>query len=326
VPIGLINSSWGGTRIEPWTPVVGLESQESTRKLAEQFGNAGAKYQEQLKSFVPIAEAWAEGAREALAADKAILAFPTPPAKPNFNQGTPTGLYNGMIHPLVPLAFRGSIWYQGESNNGEGMLYHDKMKALIEGWRTVFKNEDMPFYFVQLAPYRYGNGEQTLPYIWEAQVATMMAVKNTGMAVVTDIGNVQDIHPRNKQGVGKRLALWALAKTYGKKELVYSGPLYKSMKVEAGGKIRLSFDHAEGGLKSRDDKPLSDFTIAGEDGNFVKAEAEIDGETVVVSSSTVTDPRHVRFGWHHMINPNLCNQTGLPASPFKTDNWMKGKR
>jgi sialate O-acetylesterase len=218
---------------------------------------------------------------------------------------------------------RGAIWYQGESNNGEGMAYFEKMKALIGGWRTAFKNPDLSFYFVQLAPYKYGNGDQTLPYIWEAQTAAALKIPNTGMVVTTDIGNTDDIHPRNKQDVGKRLALWALAKNYGKGEVVNSGPIYKSMKAE-GNMVRIEFDHTVG-LKSRDGKPLTDFQIAGAEGKFVPAVAQIDGRTLLVSSPLVAAPLHVRFGWHHLINPNLCNEAGLPASPFKTDKWLEGK-
>ncbi|MBC8875945.1 MAG: sialate O-acetylesterase, partial [Planctomycetes bacterium] len=177
----------------------------------------------------------------------------------------------------------------------------------------------MPFYFVQLAPYRYGGDPTRLAGIWEAQLATL-CVPNTGMAVTVDIGNVRDIHPRNKQDVGKRLALWALAKDYGKSDLVYSGPLYKSMKAD-GSKICISFDHVGSGLVSRDGEPLSHFTIAGEDKNFVEAKAEIDGDTVVVCAESVAAPVAVRFGWHQEAEPNLSNKEGLPASPFRTDKW-----
>jgi sialate O-acetylesterase len=145
-------------------------------------------------------------------------------------------------------------------------------------------------------------------------------VPNTGMAVTVDIANVKDIHPRNKQDVGKRLGLWALAKVYGKSDLVYSGPIYKSSKVE-GNKVRIAFEHVGGGLMSRDQKPLSFFAIAGEDKQFAEAKAEIDGNTVVVSSDSVAKPVAVRFGWHQEAEPNLSNKAGLPASPFRTDTW-----
>jgi sialate O-acetylesterase len=214
---------------------------------------------------------------------------------------------------------RGAIWYQGESNNGEGMLYHEKMKALIAGWRSIWGKQDLPFYFVQLAPYRYGGDPTRLAGIWEAQSATL-SVPNTGMAVTVDIGNVSDIHPRNKQDVGKRLALWALAKLHGKKDLVYSGPLFKSMKIE-GGKAIIGFDHVGSGLVSRDGNPLTHFAIAGEDKTFVEAKAEIVGDTIVVSADGVPQPVAVRFGWHQEAEPNLSNKDGLPASPFRTDTW-----
>jgi sialate O-acetylesterase len=243
--------------------------------------------------------------------------FPSKTDDGKINHQTPLALYNGMINPLLPYAIRGAIWYQGESNNGEGMLYHEKMKALILGWRSIWKNDNLPFYFVQLAPFRYGGEPDRLAGIWEAQTATL-SMPHTGMAVTVDIGNIADIHPRNKQDVGKRLALWALADSYGKSDLVYSGPLYKSMKVE-GNKIRISFDHVGSGLVSRDGQPLTWFTIAGEDHNFVTAKAEIDGATVVVSSDQVEKPVAVRFGWNQEAEPNLSNKEGLPASPFRTD-------
>lgn len=277
VPVGLIQSAWGGTRIEPWTPPVGFEQVEKLGGIAKM-----------VKERDPDGK------------------------KPNQQQ--PSVLYNGMVHHLVPFAIRGAIWYQGESNRGEGMLYYEKMKALIGGWRSVWKQGDFPFLFVQLAPYRYRGDELALPGIWEAQTAALK-IKNTGMAVTTDIGNVNDIHPRNKQDVGKRLALWALANTYEKKDLVFSGPLYKSMAVEEN-RVRVKFDHVGGGLESRDGKPLSHFEVAGADGVFRKATAKIDDGEVIVSSDAVAKPTSVRFGWHQLAEPNLMNKAGLPASPF----------
>jgi sialate O-acetylesterase len=284
VAVGLIGSNWGGTRIEPWTPPVGFQKVPALKDIADKLGE-----------------------------------FPSKNEKGEVNHQSPLALYNGMIHPLLPYAIRGAIWYQGESNNGEGMLYHEKMKALIEGWRAVWENPELPFYYVQLAPFRYGGDPTSLPRIWEAQLATL-SVPRTGMAVTVDIGNVGDIHPRNKQAVGKRLALWALAKDYGREGLVHSGPIYKSMRVE-GDKIRIAFDHVGRGLTSRDGKPLGWFAIAGEDKGFVEAAATIDGDTVVVSSEKVPAPVAVRFGWHQEAEPNLSNVEGLPASPFRTDSW-----
>jgi len=285
VPIGLIGSNWGGTRIEPWTPPVGFEKTPAladiTAKLAE---------------------------------------YPSKNDKGQINHQSPLALYNGMIHPLLPYAIRGAIWYQGESNSSEGMLYCEKMKALIAGWRVVFEKTDLPFYFVGLAPYRYnGEREGHLPYLWEAQSATL-AVAHTGMAVTVDIGDTKDIHPRNKQDVGKRLALCALAKTYGRQDVVWSGPVYRSMTIEEG-KVRLRFDHVAGGLVARDRAALSWFSIAGEDRKFVDAKAEIDGDTVVVHSPEVAAPVAVRFGWSQLAEPNLSHRDGLPAAPFRTDRW-----
>ncbi|TXT31192.1 MAG: sialate O-acetylesterase [Planctomycetota bacterium] len=286
VPIGLINTSWGGTAIEPWTPIAGFESVESLKPIAEQ---------------VKAQQAKPEGAKA--------------------GAGGPSHLYNGMVHHLVPFGIRGAIWYQGESNRSQGVGYEQRMHALINGWRSVWGQGDFPFLYVQLAPWKYVKPPMTdpahlLPQIWEAQTK-VLAMKNTGMAITHDIGNLDDIHPRNKQDVGKRLALWALAKTYGKSDLVYSGPLYKSMKVD-GNKVRIEFDHVGGGLKSRDDKPLSWFTIAGKEGDFVEATATIDGNSIVVSSAKIAEPAAVRFGWDQLAEPNLMNAAGLPAGPFRT--------
>jgi sialate O-acetylesterase len=230
------------------------------------------------------------------------------------------GMYNGMIAPIKPFAIRGAIWYQGEANWGEGLRYGGMMKTLIGGWRQAW-GYDFPFYFAQIAPWAgYAPGK---PSLWEAQAATLK-IPGTGIAMTTDlVDNLSNIHPRNKFDVGNRLALWALAKDYGKKDLVYSGPLYKSMQVE-GNKIRLSFAHVAGGLKSRDGKPLSEFEIAGADGKFVPAEATIDGDTVVVQAKQVAAPTQVWFGWRLTPSPNLVNKEGLPALPFHTDNWQGG--
>jgi sialate O-acetylesterase len=260
VPVGLVNSSWGGSAIEPWTPA------------EEKSGE----------------------------------------------------MYNGMIAPLQPFAVRGVVWYQGETNvlNKDGLKYRDKMEALIKGWRRTW-GRDLPFYFVQIAPWSGSYGPGELPALWEAQVASLK-IPGTGMVVTTDlVDDIRDIHPTDKKDVGNRLALWALAKDYGKKDLVYSGPLFKSMKVE-GDKVRLQFAHVGGGLASRDGKPLSEFEVAGSDGKFVPAEAGIDGDTVVVRAKGVAAPTQVRFGWHTVANPNLMNKEGLPASPFQTNNWQGG--
>ena len=322
VPIGLINTNWGGTRIEPWTPPVGFANVPALESISNEIQEADANYREQLPQKMREIEAWIAETRKALETDARLTEMPE---NTHFlrHHARPTGLYNGMVHPIIPYGIRGAIWYQGESNLQEGMLYHEKMKALINGWREVWGQGDFPFYFVQLAPFNYGwmASPFFLPAIWEAQTATL-SVPHTGMAVTTDIGNLQDIHPRNKQEVGRRLALWALAKTYGREDVTYSGPLYKTMAVEKN-TIRLSFDFVGSGLMARDEQPLTWFEIAGEDKQFVEAKATVDGDTILVSSDAVANPVAVRFGWHQSAEPNLVNKEGLPASPFRTDSWEK---
>ncbi|MEW6356753.1 MAG: sialate O-acetylesterase [Planctomycetota bacterium] len=321
VPVGLINTSWGGTRIEPWTPPVGFEAVpklEAIHKEALLRDPKSDAYKGRLEAYLKQGEAWIAGARKAMAEETILAPMPEYPKEllPIQNQQQPVALYNGMIHALAPFAIRGAIWYQGESNHREGMLYTEKMKALIGGWRTVWGQGDFPFYYVQICPYIYGNeNPYILPEFWEAQAAAL-TIPNTGMVVAGDIGNLQDIHPKNKQEVGRRLALWALAKDYGKKDLVYSGPMFQAMDIE-GDKIRIRFDHVGGGLASRDGKPLDWFEIIGKETDFTKANAAIDGETVVVSAPEVKDPVAVRFAWHKTAEPNLMNKEGLPAVPFQ---------
>ncbi|MEI7837484.1 MAG: sialate O-acetylesterase [Planctomycetota bacterium] len=295
VPVGLIASSWGGTRIEPWTPLAALEAQPEFKALADQAKTAAASE--------PVATAPGKRIRQGGGDNQA-----------------PTVLFNGMIHPIVPFAIRGAIWYQGESNviQGDGLLYAARMKALINSWRKAWGQGDFPFLFVQLAPWSgYKDGE--LPKVWQAQ-GECLKIPNTGLAVITDVtGDVGNIHPMDKQSVGTRLALWAMAKTYGRKDVVYSGPMYKAMKV-LGNRTILTFDYADG-LKSRDGQELTEFQVAGADKKFVPAKAVIQGGKVVVTAPGVTKPAAVRFGWHKTTNPNLCNGAGLPASPFRTDAW-----
>jgi sialate O-acetylesterase len=257
-------------------------------------------------------------AQRALETEAPLSPSPSYPAeiKPLSSHGEPSTLYNGMIHPLVPFGIRGAIWYQGESNHTEGMLYTEKMKALIGGWREVWGEGDFPFFYVQIAPFQYGSESSAiLPLFWEAQNKAL-EIPNTGQAVIHDIGNLQDIHPRNKQEVGARLALIALAKTYGRSDLVYSGPTFRSLAVE-GNQLRVNFDHVGSGLVSRDGQPLNWFEIVGQDTDFVPAKAVIVDDAVVLSSPAVEEPAAVRFAWNKLAEPNLANQEGLPAVPFR---------
>ncbi len=236
------------------------------------------------------------------------------------DQHVPSALYNGMIAPVIPYTIRGAIWYQGESNASKAHQYRKLFPAMIENWRVDWGQGNFPFYFVQLA-----NFTKVLPEpadsdwaeLREAQLMTL-GLENTGMAVTIDIGDANDIHPRNKQDVGKRLSLWALAKDYGR-DIVYSGPLYKMMEID-GSNVIIHFDHAGSGLTAKGGS-LKGFAIAGPDRKFVWADAEIKGDTVVVSSSEVAKPVAVRYAWAKNPVCNLYNQEGLPASPFRTDNF-----
>ena len=245
--------------------------------------------------------------------------FEPTPSVPN-NYQSPVVLFNGMINPLIPYAVKGAIWYQGEANAGQSYLYRETLPTMINDWRTRWGYK-FPFYIVQLANYMK---QQTAPEesgwaeLREAQLKTL-AMENTGMAVIIDIGDADDIHPKNKQEVGRRLSLAARKLTYGE-DIPYSGPIYSSYKIE-GNTIRLFFDHCDGGLKIKDGAELKGFTIAGADHKFYWADAKIDGNTIVVSSKDVALPMAVRYAW--AINPicNLYNGADLPASPFRTDDW-----
>jgi sialate O-acetylesterase len=236
--------------------------------------------------------------------------------RPNF----PTLLYNGMIHPIIPYAMKGVIWYQGEANASEPNRYYDILPLLIQDWRTKW-NKDFPFYYVQLANFKTLQTkpeDSAWPVVRDAQLNTLH-LKNTGMAVAIDLGEADNIHPANKQEVGRRLALNARAKTYGE-NILYSGPIYDSYAID-GNKICISFKHTDGGLKIKEGDILKGFTIAGPDKNFYWANAEIVGDKVIVSCPEVAYPVAVRYAW--AINPilNLYNGVGLPASPFRTDCW-----
>jgi sialate O-acetylesterase len=283
-----VESSWGGTRIEPWTPPLGFKMVRSLAGLAAPLSTTN-----------------------------------------KLANTTPMAIYNAMIAPLAHFAIRGALWYQGESNcmgkQSDGAIYTDKMKALVGGWRKVWDEGDFPFYYVQIAPFKYFSGNirrapyaDALPEIWEAQ-ARALCIPNTGMIVTTDLADdLKDIHPRDKQNVGKRLALVALNKTYGRKDLVCSGPTFKKMKIH-GSQAVLFFNDTEGGLVSKDGQPPTWFTVAGADGKFVPAEAVITNGNVVVSSPDVAKPVAVRFAWSEIAQPNLFNGAGLPAVPFRTD-------
>lgn len=285
IPIGIISTSWGGTRIEEWTP-----------KTAYLNSNV-------FKDSI--------AGKENFTIDGLV----------------PGQKFESMFLPIVPFAVKGMLWYQGESNCiiEDQQTYPEKMKLLVNTYRSLLKNPTMPFYYVQIAPYTYSKRKdkikhsvEQLALFREAQTQCLSIINNSGMIIISDlVDKTSDIHPPYKWEVGHRLALLALNKTYGKK-IICSGPTYQSFKIEKN-KMILSFDNLAGGLISNDGQPLNWFTIAGLDGNFVEAKAEIQGKKIVVQSEIVKNPVAVRFAWHESAIPNLCNQSGLPAAPFRTD-------
>lgn len=326
VPVGMIHTSWGGTPAEAWTSMAVLEGDPAFKSILDswtaRFKDYRSVVDKHVKTYSNTVREWLESADAAEAAGKPIgppkVDFP---ADPRLSPHRPAGLYNAMIHPLLPYAIKGAIWYQGESNAGRAFEYRKLFPAMIRNWREDWKLGDFPFLFVQLAPYQRTPDtppEGTWPELREAQLLTMLNVPNTAMVVITDVGEEKDIHPKTKQPVGARLALAAGALGYGEK-IEYSGPIYKAMKRD-GNTIVLSFDHVGGGLVAKGG-PLKGFTIAGADGKFVDARAEIVGDTVVVSSPRVAEPVAVRYGWTNCPVVNLWNKADLPASPFRTDDF-----
>jgi sialate O-acetylesterase len=324
VPVGMIHSSWGGSRIEPWLAeegLVGIAELEGLRSQRLARSPGFPEYDKPFRKYLGAVRDWTEVATKALDSGLPAPEIPTAPELLKIGHTSDAGTYQAMIHPLVPYALRGFLWYQGESNNGEGMLYTAKMQALIAGWRQQFQAEDAPFLFVQIAPYNYGEARTTdLPGIWWAQQEALK-IPHTGMAVTNDIGNVQDIHPNNKGEVARRLALWALADTYHQSDIVKSGPLFSKYKVTESG-IAISFDHTGSGLTTRDGKAPTLFEIAGIEGNYLPAEAQIsaDGKTLFLTHSSVPKPDRARFAWSQIAEPNLMNKEGLPAGAFNT-HW-----
>lgn len=262
-----------------------------------------------------IFSSWGGTVAEAWTSEEALKALPqTIPGRPGKGQNGPSKLYHAMIAPLTPIPIKGVIWYQGEANSGRGLQYREMLPALIGDWRRAWKQPELPFLFVQIAPH-----ERMTPELREAQMLTACKVPRTAMAVLTDVGDAKDIHPVNKAPVGSRLALAARALAYGEK-IEYSGPLFREARPQPDGKAMwVAFDHVGGGLVAQDGGPLRGFVIAGEDRQFVAAQAEIRGDKVIVWSDAVPKPVAVRYGWANVPDVNLANKEGLPASPFRSD-------
>jgi sialate O-acetylesterase len=315
VPIGLIHSSWGGTPAEAWTRHEVFSNHPALEGILKARGEDVATYSARLAQFKAdeprlTAEFEAAAAR-CRAEGKLPPPKPQAPADPAKNPRAPSLLYNAMIRPLIPYAMRGVIWYQGESNRDRPEQYRTLFPSMIRDWRRQWGIGDFPFLFVQVAPYR-----QMSPGIREAQLMSLQQTTNTAMTVTVDCGDAVDIHPADKEPVGSRLALAARALAYGQ-GIEYSGPLFREARTE-GNSMVISFTHAGMGLVAKGGA-LKGFAIAGSDGNFVPANAEIRGDTVVVSSPGVSRPVAVRYGWENVPEVNLYNRAGLPASPFRTD-------
>ena len=342
VPIGLVNAAMGGTRIEPWMAPESFSGDPALEKGAADANAYNLRIPEGRERFLEkLAQrsVWEAESRDVLAAGRFPAREPEALFRGNIHQTQrPSALFNGMIYPLVPHAFRGVIWYQGENNGGEDDPYVVMKKALINGWRDLWGRGDFPFYFAQISsinqptPDNPAGGGNFVP-VRNAQLRSLV-ITNTGMAVTIDLNETADLHPDNKKDVGERLALWALANDYGR-DIECSGPVFREQKTE-GNTIRLFFDHTGGGLmvgRKEGLKPaeevvdgeLKHFAVAGSDMNWRWADAVIDGDTVVVSSPDVPEPTVVRYAY--AANPataNLYNRAGLPASPFTTEegkNW-----
>lgn len=329
VPVGILNSSWGGTAVEAWTSVPAQKRVAAIAPVLQQWQQTIAAYDpaQAQAQYAARLERWKQQAKAARDSGQKPPRRPTPAADPRTNQNRPGNLFNGMIHPLIPYGIRGAIWYQGERNRRQfAELYGVQLQTLIRDWRARWDDETLPFLFVQLPNFM---ALQSAPIENDGWVLVRegmrqtLSLPQTGMAVTTDIGEANDIHPRNKQDVGKRLALWALGTTYGK-PLVYSGPLYTESKPVRRGDgtaaIAIHFTHTAEGLQA-DSAALQGFAIAGQNREFVEAEARIVDGTVEVWSEKVTDPAAVRYNWAPNPLGTLRNSAGLPASPFRTDDW-----
>lgn len=324
VPVGLISSHWGGTGIDPWTSPEGFAMVDGNADILDLIAakTPGSPRQRELLTRT-LAEqaAWLEKNRKALA--DGMMPEP-PPAypeelKPFQQEGhpwQPTVLYNAMIRPLAPFALRGVLWYQGEANiRPDNAYYRGRMASLIGGWRKVFENADLPIYFVQLAPYNYGGSPYNLPDMWETQQEFADAEPRAHMVVINDVGNVNDIHPTDKQTVGFRLFKQAMQYEYGQKDAGYDFPRYDSHRID-GDRVIVSFRGAKS-LRTADGKAPDWFEIAGKNGLFYPAEAVIDGTDIVLSAPEVNAPVMVRFAWSMLAEPNLRDEEGLPCGAFR---------
>jgi sialate O-acetylesterase len=328
VPVGLIHTSWGGTRAEAWTPNDWLKKDADLAKTLTDYEASVKSYPERVAAFEKQLAKFKTDQAAAKAAGKEFKQqAPRGPAAPGNDPNAPSVLYNGMIAPILPYTIKGSIWYQGESNAGKAFQYRTLLPLMIDSWRAAWGDNTDKFLIVQLANFQQPSKTPPDNDAWaelrEAQTMTAN-LPNNGQALAIDLADKQnpgDIHPKNKQDVGNRLARVALGKYYGKADVAYAGPTYESHKVE-GNKVLITLKHAEG-LTARDaaDGNVKGFQICGEDKKWVWADARVEGGSVGVWSEAVQKPVAVRYAWS--VNPvtNLYNGAGLPAQPFRTDDW-----
>ncbi len=319
VSVGLINSSVGGTPIESW---IAPEAQRASKELAPFFDTAKM---EAAAIATPAAQkkyekdlaAWEAAQKDAKAAKKKAAKKPQDPVELAARKGDVGGLFNGKIAPLIPYAVRGLLWYQGEANStpAKAPFYETQLRLLVTDWRTRWGAE-LPFAWAQLP--NFAGAGRDWPAVREAMLNTL-ALPRTGMGINIDIGEKDDIHPRNKQEAGRRLSFWALGAVYGEKVPATSGPLPAGHEIR-GGEIVLRFKHTDRGLVAKDGA-LSGFVVAGEDRLWRPAQARIAGDTVIVTSPDVSRPVAARYAWENFPSCNLYNGAGLPASPFRTDMW-----
>ena len=309
-PMGLIHTSWGGTPIASWISGPALSASPRLAPFLTYWEDAIAKYPDNFIRYEQSLKKWQEGGSKG-----SPPGLPLGPGNPH----EPTSLYNGMIAPLAKYTIKGAIWYQGETEagRGQGHIYGDALMTLVHDWRRTFAQGDFPVFFVQLANFGDAAKNGHWMKVQEGQVKAT-ALRGTGVAVINDIGEPTDIHPKNKQDVARRLALLARHVAYHQDGFTWSSPIYRQSTRE-GNAMRVWFDHADG-LKARDNGPLKGFTIAGPDGTYIPADAKIDGATVIVSSATVPDPHAVRYAWDYNPDANLINGAGLPASLFRSDD------
>jgi len=333
VPVGVLNSSYGGSQAEAWTPVEYLIASADLKPTVER---TKIWDEERPRIKVQYEEAIAKWREET---DKAKEAGATPrpsPAVPDAlrDYRVAASIYDGMIAPLIPFSIRGAFWYQGESNEARAQQYEMLLPVMISAWRERWLEGDFPFGIVQLPNYRQPNSEpadEAWSHIREAQRRTAQKLARTGLIVTIDIGEARDIHPKNKLDVGKRMAHWALAEVYSRGS-VKSGPVFRNaMPSATGAEMFVTFDEVGHGLKTRDGGDPKEFAIAGADQKWHWAEAKIVGRNQLkVWSQSVPKPVAVRYAFNNNpTNPNLTNETGIPASPFRSDNWpgpTDGKR